>query len=82
MSSTKKPLKKAKILNLENQAMLLAKYFLIHNSKTKIFPDKHFLQNASQEQLKKTFSEKSNDKTFHKIQKPSLLFWTFFKCCR
>ena len=41
-----KSLKKAKILNLENQAMLLVETFLIHNSKTKIFPDKYSLQNA------------------------------------
>ena len=44
--------------------MLLVKTFLIHDSRTKIFPDKQFLQNASQEQYKRVFSEKSNDKTF------------------
>ena len=29
--------------------MLLVKTFLIHNSRTKIFSDKHFLQNATKE---------------------------------
>ena len=32
--------------------MSLVKIFLIHNSKTKIFPDKDFLQNASPRNLK------------------------------
>ena len=48
-SSTKKSLKKAKILNLEHHAMLLVKTFLIHNSMTKIFKDKHFLKNTNHE---------------------------------
>ena len=66
-SSNKKSLKKAKILNLENQAMLLVETFFIHNSRSGIYPDKHFLQNATQEwYLKKKFSEKSN-KTFQEI---------------
>ena len=46
---TKNNWKKAKISNLENQAMSFVDNFLIHNSGTKIFPDKNFLQNASQE---------------------------------
>ena len=66
-SSTKQLLKKAKIFNSKNQAMWLVKTFLIKTSTTKIFPDNHFLQNASQEWYKKTFSEKSNYKTFHEI---------------
>ena len=34
---------------MQNEAMLLVKTFLIHNLMVKIFSDKHFLQNASQE---------------------------------
>ena len=37
------------ILNLQNEAMLLVKTFMIQNSRTKIFSDKPFLQNGSQE---------------------------------
>ena len=48
-ASTKKSLKKAKILNLEHHAMLLVKTFLIHNSVTKIFQNKHFLKNTNHE---------------------------------
>ena len=53
-------------MNLENQAMLLVAFLMIHNLRTKIFSGKHFLQNASQEYFKKKkiFSERSNDKTF------------------
>ena len=29
--------------------------------------------------IKKAFSEKSNNKTFQEIQKPSLPFWSFFQ---
>ena len=56
-----------KILNLKKDAMLLVKTFLINNSRTKIFQDKHFLQNVSQEQYKKTLSEKCNHETFREI---------------
>ena len=42
-------MKKSKMLNLENPVMLLVDTFLIHNSRTKIFLDKQFLQNTSQE---------------------------------
>ena len=48
-SSSKKSLKKVEILNLENQEMLFVKTFLIYDSSAIIFPDKHFLRNASQE---------------------------------
>ena len=47
-SLTKKLLENATILNLENQAILLAVIFLIHNSRTTAFAEKHFLQNAIQ----------------------------------
>ena len=47
--STQKSLKKTNIINLQNEAMLLVKTFLMHNSKTNIFSGKHFLQNASEE---------------------------------
>ena len=48
-SLAKKVLENATILNLENQAILLAVIFLIHNSRTTAFAEKHFLQNAIQE---------------------------------
>ena len=35
--------------------MLLVKTFLIHNSRTKIFPDMHYLPNASQNLMIKLF---------------------------
>ena len=44
----KKSLKKVKILNLQNEPTLFIKTFSIHNPRTKIFSDKHFLQNAIQ----------------------------------
>ena len=37
--------------------MLLVKKFLIHNSRTKISSDKHFLKNASQNLKWKNFQE-------------------------
>ena len=39
-----------KKLNLKNQGKLLVEAFLIHNSKTKMFPDMPFLQNDGPEQ--------------------------------
>ena len=47
---------------------------MVHNSSTKIFPDRLFLQNDSPEYFfkKKAFSEKSNDKTFKEIKN---VFW-------
>ena len=38
----KKHWKKVNILNLQNEAMLLVKNFLIHNSKINIFSDMRF----------------------------------------
>ena len=64
-------MKRAKVLNLEDQLILLAKTILIYNSRIKIFPDKHFLQKAIQNLMIKLFK---------KIEK--LLFWTFFEHCR
>ena len=48
INKKKKTIKKAKILILENQAMLFVKTFLVHNSMTKILPEKLFLPNVSQ----------------------------------
>ena len=51
-------------INLKNQEILLAEAFLVHNSRTRI-SDMPFSQNDNPEQyLKKTFPEKSNNKTF------------------
>ena len=38
-----------KISNLQNEALFLVETFLTHNSGTKVFLDKYFLQNPSQE---------------------------------
>ena len=44
--------------------------FLVHNSRTEIFPDMLFLQNDTPEQyLKIIFPEKSDDKAFKEIYK-------------
>ena len=57
--------KKAKILHSQNEAMLLVKTFLIHNSKTKILSDMHFWRKMLvKNNIKKIFSEKSHYKTF------------------
>ena len=47
--SNQKIIEKSQEINLKNQAMLLAEIFITHNSRTKILPYWHFLQNASQE---------------------------------
>ena len=41
--------KNNKISNLQNEALFLVETFLTHNSGTKVFLDKYFLQNPSQE---------------------------------
>ena len=56
ITSTKKSLKKAKILRLKKSSNV--KTFLIHNSRTNIFSDKYFIQNACQEYYKKYFHRK------------------------
>ena len=59
--------KKAKILHLQSEAMLLVKTFLIHNSKTKILSDMHFWKMLVKNNIKKIFLEKSHYKTFQEI---------------
>ena len=57
----------------QNQAMLLVRTFLIHNSRTKIFPDKQFCQNAGQEiYIKKHFQRNSIVKISEKFKNSNL----------
>ena len=63
---------------MASQSILLAEIILVTKSRTKVFPDKQFLQNDSQEFYlkKKSFPEKHNDKTFQEILKnQSVPFW-------
>ena len=48
-----------KKLNLKNQEILLVEEFLVHNSRTIIFPDMPFLQNDGPEQYLKSHYQKN-----------------------
>ena len=54
ISSTKKSLKKAKLLNLENKS-ILDKAFLIHNSRTKVFSSQALFTKLSNKFFADTF---------------------------
>ena len=59
---------------------LLAETSLVHNGRTKIFPDMLFLQNDGPEQyFKKSFPKKSNGKSFKEIKN---FHWATVRMCR
>ena len=58
-----------KKLTLKNQEILLIQIFLVHNSKSKNFPDTPFRKIMIQNNIYKNKFPESNDKTFREIKK-------------